>query len=280
MKLALAQTVQRPDEAAWQLQDIPYERIEVERVREDVALFYLLATASMVESGAALYTRNLIQHFDGDADVSGWLRQQWEVDELRHGCALRRYVECVWPEFEWQRTYDGFLDEYGRGCSQQALEPSRSLEMAARCVVETGTATLYRALGSMTGEPVLQQLARRLHADEVRHYKHFYRHFRRLNAAEHWGRLALMRCELRRLLAMRTKDGEIAVRHVHAMRLATGHRDASAARITRTVSARLRTNLPAEMTVKMLLRPLALAPGIEPWVRRSLVGFMQRVVLR
>ncbi len=50
--------------------------------------------------------------------------------------------------------------------------------MTARCVVETGTATYYRAMARSTDEPVLQDLATRIATDEVNHYKHFYRFFR------------------------------------------------------------------------------------------------------
>jgi hypothetical protein len=43
--------------------------------------------------------------------------------------------------------------------------------VAARCVVETGTATFYRMLSELSREPVLKHLAAEISADELRHYK-------------------------------------------------------------------------------------------------------------
>jgi len=38
--------------------------------------------------------------------------------------------------------------------------------MAARCVVETGTAAFYRALAAMSPEPVLSKIAAAISTDE------------------------------------------------------------------------------------------------------------------
>ncbi|MNM76685.1 hypothetical protein D3C81_885150 [compost metagenome] len=44
-------------------------------------------------------------------------------------------------------------------------------------------------------------------------------------------------------------------------------------------SAVVRRNLPLEMTVKMLLRPLHLHAGLERFIRRPLVAAVSRVML-
>lgn len=269
-----------PDSSApWSLSDIPYEQIDRERLRGRQDLFYMVTAASMIESGSDLYTSNLVAHFAGDTEASDWLVAHWERDELRHGRALRAYVECAWPQFPWQRAFDSFFGEYRLACSTEALEPSRALEMAARCVVETGTASLYRAMQSMTDEPVLQALATRLHHDEVRHYKHFYRYFQRLNALERNSRWAVLRCEIRRLLEIRNDDTDIAIRHVHAACSDEGGSDETIAQIRAQVSQLIRQHLPREMTVKMLLRPLSLPPRMQPVVQKSLTVFTDKVML-
>ena len=75
----------------------------------------------------------------------------------------------MWPEFSWERAFGGFYSEYAAACTQEELEPSRALEMAARCVVETGTSTLYQTLNTYATEPVLKQITAHLKSDEVRH---------------------------------------------------------------------------------------------------------------
>jgi len=46
--------------------------------------------------------------------------------------------------------------------------------MIARCVVESGTASLYTALRDASDEPVLKEIAARIAGDEFRHYRMFY----------------------------------------------------------------------------------------------------------
>jgi hypothetical protein len=46
--------------------------------------------------------------------------------------------------------------------------------LIARCVVESGTSSYYSAIKDATAEPVLQEIAGRIAADEYRHYKLFY----------------------------------------------------------------------------------------------------------
>jgi hypothetical protein len=46
--------------------------------------------------------------------------------------------------------------------------------MIARCVVESGTSSLYSAIRDASDEPVLKEVAGRIAADEFRHYRLFY----------------------------------------------------------------------------------------------------------
>src|SRR5207302_2345432 len=169
----------------------------------DPMLFQVVVLASFIETGSDLYAHNLVAYFDDDAEVAHWLAESWEHEEVQHGAALKIYAEHAWPGFDWQHAFDAFFDEYSRTCTVPDLEPARALELAARCVVEMGTATLYSALHAYAHEPVLKDLASRIYADEVRHYKHFYRYFRRYQQRERHGRLRLGRTLGKRLPATR-----------------------------------------------------------------------------
>lgn len=126
----------------WRLEELDFSKLQPERVRDDETLFFLLVTSSFVEAASDLYTRNLIEYYAGDREVSDWLANHWEHEELQHGRALRAYICAVWPQFDWARANAGFFAEYSAMCTLDAFEPTRGLEMAARCVVETGTSSL------------------------------------------------------------------------------------------------------------------------------------------
>lgn len=245
---------------AWSVADIPYESIDPKCVQTSDALFQMVTMASFVETGSDLYAHNLVSYFEDDDEVSTWLGTAWEHEEVQHGAALRSYVEHAWPWFDWQSSYDNFFVEYAQTCTVPDLEPIRGLELAARCVVEMGTATLYRALSSYAVEPVLKNLTARIYADEVRHYKHFYRYFRRYQSSERNPRWRVGRTLAKRLLATRDEDGLIAFRHLWN---ATHDADANACgesyRAFRGELIRLaRTHAPRDLPVQMLIKPLDL----------------------
>jgi hypothetical protein len=249
----------------WRLADIDYAAIDRPQVANDSTLFTLVTMASFVETGSDLYAHVLVSYFDADPEVAGWLAQSWEHEEVQHGAALRAYVEHAWPDFDWQRVYDAFFDEYGKTCTLPDLEPSHALELAARCVVEMGTATLYSSLHDYVREPVLKDLAARIYADEVRHYKHFYRYFRRYQQAEGHGRWRVGRTLAKRMFASRDDDGYCAYRHVwHATRRAgSGSVERDYQGFLDRVGSLARRHAPRELPVDMLLRPLQLpAPAL------------------
>ncbi|CAM3124201.1 ferritin-like domain-containing protein [Cupriavidus taiwanensis] len=264
----------------WSVNDIRYEAIDLARVRGDRDLFYLLVSASFIESGSDTYAGNLATYYARVPDAAGWLAEQWEAEELQHGLALRRYVEHVWPEFDWERGYARFFAEYSQTCSIDQFEPTEALEMAARCVVETGTAAYYRALEQASDEPVLRDLTRRISNDEVRHYKHFLHFFNRFAEAERLGRLRVLGAVARRLLEIKNEDAAIALRNVLRMeRGVESIPEAEVRALNTRVSGVIRRNIPIEMTVKMLLRPLQLHRGVERAVRAPLVAMVSRVML-
>jgi len=263
----------------WTLDWIDFSRIQIEAVHDNDDLFYLLISASFVESGSHTYTRNLVAHFDTQPQIADWLQSQWEPEELQHGRALRTYVQTVWPEFDWQTAYAAFFADYSRLCTVEELEDDRALELVARCVVETGTATYYQTLRDLTAEPVLKDLAERIRIDEVQHYKHFYRYFRQLNAERGLSRARIFGALKRRLNELRTSDSDIALRYVWAFRHAPNETDdVPFEQVCQRLYRRVGALLPMEQAVKMLLKPLALPHRMEHVIERPLARIARKVM--
>lgn len=246
------------------LADINFAAADRAQVSEDSLLFFLLTTASFTETTSHLYTRNLIEYYAGEPEIVRWLKEEWEPEELQHGRALRSYIEAVWPDFEWERAYTAFYAEYSRCCSMDALQPTRALEMVARCVVETGTSTYYRAVHDYVREPILRQITDQIRRDEARHYSHFHGFFRQLDQREKNSRAAILKTIFRRLAMIRKDDGYVAFRHVFKVRFPeTPFTNALYIRFTEQMRAMYRTFYPYPVAARMLVRPLNLEPRAE-----------------
>jgi rubrerythrin len=245
------------DGARWSVDDIPYDRLAVERVRSDRRLFQILASASFIEITAGLYTQNLVEFFRNDAEIADWLQNHWEKEELQHGTALKRYVQTAWPDFDWEAAYRDFQADYAPLCTVEALACTKALEMVARCVVETGTASFYRMLADVSPEPVLKQLAANISTDEVRHYKHFHRYFRRYRQLERPSRLAVLRTLWGRAADVEAEDTFCAFKAVfRASNPGVEFQRSDYDTYRDSVLNLVRDHFPHSMAVKMLLKPL------------------------
>jgi len=263
----------------WSIEQIAFDRIAHTRIVSEETWFYVLAGASFVESLSDLYTHNLLDHMKDDPEVSQWLRERWEPEELQHGRTLRRYVETVWPAFDWQTAFDGFCADYRPHCRPERLEPTRALEMAARCVVETGTAGLYGLLEKISPEPVLATLVGHIRNDEVGHYKYFYHFFLRYRDIEHPSRWQVARVLRKRLKEIGQEDAYLALKNAFAVRnpgQTFSLQDFQ--RFQHTAGRWARADYPYEMTVKMLLKPLRLPGFVNHMVLPLLVQRARRVV--
>lgn len=257
----------------WDLLDIPFSAIDVEAVRHDEFLFTTLASASFVEILAQTYSANLIQHFDGDTVITDWLASRWQPDEIQHGEALRCYVKFVWPEFDWEGGHARFCADYAACCTVEQLESFRALELVARCVVETGTSTFYRAMRDYVHEPVLRGLIDRIKADETAHYVFFRRHFALLNASERHTARAVTATILRRVREVRGEDAYISFKHVYSTRnpglpFSSEHWQAYSQQVKRLA----RRYYPYSMAIQMLIKPIPIMESIKRPIRWLLVG--------
>ncbi|CDY74593.1 FIG00453399: hypothetical protein [Caballeronia glathei] len=265
----------------WRIEDVDLSRIDRRKAASNEHLLLLLCACSFIESGTDLYTSNLSSYFNDDPEVSAWLNNEWEPEEMQHGRALKTYIHHVWPEFDWDTAFRNFFAEYSLTCSVEDFEKKRALEMVARCVVETGTATLYRAINECSDEPVLKQITDNIRTDEVRHYKHFFRYFKKYNRIEGNGRMAVLGALMRRVLELKNEDSEIALRHVFAIRYPERVKDDAYNReLSARINALVRRNLSADMCVKMLLKPLDLPARIQPGVLYPLAKITQHVFFR
>lgn len=255
----------------WQLADIPYAQIDHGAVAHDEDMFYLLMSASFVETGSDTYAANLGAHYARYPDIQHWLQERWEHEELQHGESLRRYVEAVWPSFDWQKAYDSFFAEYSLLCTQEALLEDPRLEMVARCVVETGTTAYYHTLRALSQEPVLTGLLGHIRNDEVGHFKHFLSYFKSLQAQEPVGRLRIAKALYSRLKELRESDSDVALRHVFAHKGALFvDRQRSFDDVAQRIYHLISSGLPAQLAVQMLLKPMLLPPRLESCLHRPI----------
>lgn len=190
----------------WTLDDIPWARFD--RSRLDPEIVSIVKAAALVEHNGSAYAAHLRRVFAGDREFQTSVRR-WGEDEVRHGQTLGRWAELADPGFDFAaavaRFRAGYRVDFDHGRSRRG---SRAGEMVARCVVETGTSSYYSALRDAAQEPVLKEICRNIAADEVRHYKLFYRTLLRCLENERIGLLRRLWVALGRLVE--TADDELA----------------------------------------------------------------------
>ncbi|MGQ0665271.1 MAG: ferritin-like domain-containing protein [Pseudomonadota bacterium] len=172
----------------WTLDDISWGKFELGKVDPDT--LRIVKAAALVEHNGGDYAIYLCNVFRDDPGFQAAARS-WAEEEVQHGLALRRWAELADPAWDFSAACKCFTDGFRLPLeATRSVRGSRTGELIARCMVEVGTSSYYSALGDWTPEPVLKQICRRIAADELRHYKLFYTHMQRYQAAE---RLALWR---------------------------------------------------------------------------------------
>lgn len=267
--------------STWQLREIDFSAIRKELVHDDEDLFYLLASASFVEILSELYAKNLIDHYRDNGAVVSWLEQRWQREEVQHGNAFKAYVQAVWPEFDWDGAYAGFVTEYAAICTVAELEPSQALEMVARCVVEVGTASFYQSIYHYTHEPILRQLLANIKTDEVRHFTEFRRYFKEYNQCEGNGAWRVGRVMWHRMLDIRAEDSYIAFKHVYSWRNPNAvFHDGIWEQFLKRLHTLARLNYPYRMAVEMILSPLSLPNMLKHLLRPPLISLARFALFR
>lgn len=164
-----------PHDKHWRIEDLPWDKLDPAAVDED--LLKVIKAAALVEYNASVYADYLKKIFHDDPAFCA-ASDRWAVEEVQHGAALGAWAERIDPHWSMEKAMArfraGYMPEHFINGATNSVRGSRSGEMVARCMVETGTSSYYSAIGEATTEPVLQEICKHIAADEFKHYKLFY----------------------------------------------------------------------------------------------------------
>jgi hypothetical protein len=190
----------------WRIEDVAWDRFDP--AKADAELIPLVKAAAMVERNGTDYAIYLNRVFADDNDFRQ-AADYWAEEEVQHGDALGKWAMLADPAWDYQAAFARYKAGFKLPLDAEAsVRGSRTGELIARCMVETGTSSYYSALADATKEPVLQQICRHIAADEFRHFKLFYDHMRRYLGRERIGlgrRLAIAAGRIRE-----SEDDELA----------------------------------------------------------------------
>jgi hypothetical protein len=191
----------------WHIDEVAWDRFDPSKV--DPAIVPLVKAAAMVERNGDDYADYLCNVFHDDPDFQGAARN-WAVEEVQHGEALGRWATLADPAWDYPAAFARFRKDFRIETEvDRSVRGSRTGELIARCMVETGTSSYYTALGEGSDEPVLVEICRLIAADEYRHFKLFYDHMRRYLAREKLSVMERLRIGLGRI--GETEDDELAL---------------------------------------------------------------------
>ena len=190
----------------WRIEDVAWDRFDPSKV--DEGLVHLVKAAAMVERNGTDYATYLNRVFRDDPDFRR-AADYWAEEEVQHGDALGRWAMLADPGWDYVAAFARYKAGFRLPLDAEAsVRGSRTGELIARCMVETGTSSYYSALADATKEPVLQQICRHIAADEFRHFKLFYDHMRRYLTRENIGLLRRLRIAAGRI--GESEDDELA----------------------------------------------------------------------
>ena len=190
----------------WRIEDVPWNRFDPALADPDI--IPLVKAAAMVERNGMDYAVYLGRIFRDDPDIHG-AAENWAVEEVQHGDALGKWAMLADPGWDFEAAFARYRAGYKLPLDADAsIRGSRTGELIARCMVETGTSSYYTALADAAKEPVLQQVCRLIAADEYRHFKLFYDHMRRYLVRENLSMLTRLRIAAGRITE--SEDDELA----------------------------------------------------------------------
>lgn len=247
-------------------QDVDYRNINKKAVEDNDLLFYILTIASFIEITSETYADNLSNYYDDNGEIVSWLQNEWEQEEVQHGQALKKYIEAVWPGFDWESAYKRFLELYLPLCKLEAFQPTKALEMLARMIVETGTSTFYRSIekyASALNEPTLEKLAHYIYKDEIHHYSYFDKFFKYYNVTEKNSRKKVLKIIAKRLKEANSEDIEMAFKAVSENMDNNGFHSKTYDEFLKEINHMASENYPYNMAIKMMIHPLDINKVLE-----------------
>ncbi len=191
----------------WRIEELAWDRFDPGLVDPEVLL--LVKAASVVERNGTDYAAYLKNVFTDDPDFR-LAADNWAVEEVQHGDALGGWAMRADPSWDYPLAFERYRASYKVPIEVDgSVRGSRTGELIARCMVETGTSSFYTALADATDEPVLKAICKQIAADEYRHFKLFYDHMHRYLKRERIGVLRRTRIALGRVTE--TEDDELAL---------------------------------------------------------------------
>ncbi len=197
------------------ISDPDWQKLNIKAAEVDRLIFYGTAVASFLEISVSHYTASLREIFAGEPEVVEWLNSVWEPEERAHGDALRAYIKRVWPQYQWDKAYAGFIGQYAPLCTADHLRPTPAREILARCITECEAAVLYRTLSNLARDPLAKHLFLQMYEDEISHYKFFFRWFRILREREGLSTLTVFSDTVTRRQKAKQEDIGTALSHVN-----------------------------------------------------------------
>jgi hypothetical protein len=190
----------------WRIEELDWDRFDASKVDPDVVA--MVKAAAMVERNGTDYAAYLHGVFGDDPDFQR-AADNWAVEEVQHGDALGKWAMLADPGWDYMAAFARYRDGFRINTQADAsVRGSRTGELIARCMVETGTSSFYTAVADATDEPVLYAICRQIAADEFRHFKLFYDHMRRYLARENLSFVRRLRIAAGRITE--SEDDELA----------------------------------------------------------------------
>jgi len=191
----------------WRIEEVAWDRFDASKL--DPEIVALVKAAAMVERNGIDYGTYLNRVFVDDPDFRAAV-DRWSIEEVQHGDTLGRWAMLADPSWNFEAAFMRYKTGYHLPLldADLSVRGSRTGELIARCMVESGTSSYYSALGDAAVEPVLQDICRLIAADEFRHFKLFYDHMKRYLKRERIGIWQRMRIALSRI--GESEDDELA----------------------------------------------------------------------
>jgi len=190
----------------WRIDEVDWGQFD--RTKVDPDIVPIVKAAAMVERNGTDYASYLNGVFGDDADFRQ-AADNWAAEEVQHGDALGKWAMLADPFWDYPAAFARYRAGYRINTEvDTSVRGSRTGELIARCMVETGTSSFYTAVGDATDEPVLELICRQIAADEFRHFKLFYDHMRRYLGRENLSFLRRLRIAAGRITE--SEDDELA----------------------------------------------------------------------
>ena len=190
----------------WHLDQLDWDSFDPSRVDPDILA--VVKAASVVERNGVDYAVYLNHVFSDDADFQE-AADNWAIEEVQHGDALGRWSMLADPKWDYPEAFERYRSTFHIDLdTTHSVRGSRTGELIARCMVETGTSSFYSSLADATDEPLLKTICKLIAADEYRHFKLFYDHMHRYLKREKLGPWTRTRIALGRITE--SEDDELA----------------------------------------------------------------------